>query len=195
MELLMNWLRVSARLCSRVKLVVLGVLCMAVLPGATVAAEAESMEYAVKAAFLSKFGLYVQWPDRVFSSPSSAVNLCIIGEDPFGATLDEAVSGQRIGGRAIVIRRLKTVGRESGCHILYIGGTETHPPSQIIAAVRGGSVLTVTDTREPGVMGIVNFVIKDNRVRFEIDDEAAAQNGLAISSKLLSLALNVKPRH
>ena len=171
------------------------VLCFVLTPGLAAAAEDESLEYAVKAAYLSKFGLYVEWPATAFSSPSSAINLCIVGEDPFGAMLNEVVSDQRIGGRAILIRRLKTVGRDSGCHILYIGEADTQRVTQIIEAVRGSSVLTVSDAHEPGAAtGIINFVIKADRVRFDIDDQAAAQNGLTISSKLLSLALSVKPR-
>jgi hypothetical protein len=55
-------------------------------------------------------------------------------------------------------------------------------------------VLTVTDSGAGGGAGIIDFVVRDNRVRFDINDEAAAQNGLVISSKLLNLALNVKPR-
>lgn len=163
--------------------------------GATATAHAEVEEYALKAAFLSKFGLYVEWPDPAFSSPASPVNLCVAGEDPFGEFLDKAVAGERINGRNIVIRRLKTVGRDSGCHILYIGGSDVQRVGQIIKSVRGSSVLTVSDVRgSTAGAGIIGFVIKDNRVRFDIDDEAAAQNGLVLSSKLLSLALNVKRR-
>ena len=60
--------------------------------------------------------------------------------------------------------------------------------------VHGSNVLTVSDTGGAGETGIIDFVIVNNRVRFNIDDEAAAQNGLVISSKLMSLALNVKRR-
>jgi hypothetical protein len=156
------------------------------------AAEKESLENAVKAAYLSKFGLYVEWPNAAFGSPSSALNLCIAGEDPFGTVLDTAVADQPVGGRPIAVRRLKTVGRDSGCHILYIGGADTPRTRQTIDAVRGNPVLTVSDARGAETGATINFVIKDNRVRFEIDEEVAAQNGLSISSKLLSLALNVK---
>jgi len=157
------------------------------------AAENESLESAVKAAYLSKFGLYVEWPKTAFASPSSAINLCIAGEDPFGTSLDKAVADQRIGNRPILVRRLTTVGRDSGCHILYLGGSDRLQTAQTIAAVHGSGVLSVSDTRLPAAPGaVINFVIKDNRVRFDIDEEAGLQNGLTISSKLLSLALNVK---
>jgi hypothetical protein len=200
MELLTILLEFAARFRSPARsasryLAGLAALCMALATGPAAGAENESLEYAVKAAYLSKFGLYVEWPNAAFSSPSSALNLCVAGEDPFGAALDKAVADQRIGNRAITVRRLKTVGRESGCHILYIGGSDARHAGQVIDAVRGSGVLTVSDTRgTAAARAIINFVTKDNRVRFDIDEEAAAQNGLAISSKLLDLALNVKRR-
>jgi hypothetical protein len=168
-------------------------LCTVLTAGLAAAAEKEPLEFAVKAAYLSKFGLYVEWPNTVFSSPSSAFSLCVAGEDPFGAALDKAAADQRIGGRAIVVRRLKTIGRDSGCHILYVGGSDKRQIRQLIDAVQGSHVLIVNDTANPAPAGaIINFLITDNRVRFDIDEETAVQNGLTISSKLLGLALNVK---
>ena len=153
----------------------------------------ESLEYGVKAAFLSKFGSYVEWPATAFISPTSPFNLCLTGSaDQFSSTLEKVIGGESINGRGVVIRRIKTVERNAGCHILYVGATESERSAQIIESVRGNNVLTVGDG---GSNGIIDFVITNNRVRFNIDDEAAAQNGLVISSRLLSLALNVKRRN
>jgi hypothetical protein len=169
------------------------VLCTALMAGLTAAAENEPQEFAVKAAYLSKFGLYVDWPPTAFSSATSAFTLCVAGEDPFGADLDKAAANQRIGNRALVVRRFKTVERDSGCHILYISSTDRRSIRQVLETVHGSNVLVVSDAASPAAAGaIINFVIKDNRVRFDIDEEAAARNGLTISSKLLGLALNVK---
>jgi len=175
----------------RVSQLVFSVACMAHVP----AAHAQIDAYAVKAAFLYKFGLFVEWPESAFSSPDSPVNLCIVGEDPFGKSLDAVVAGAQVNGRNVVVRRLQTVGRNPSCHILYAGGSEEQSKSQIIETVRGSNVLTVSDGRLSGAdSGIINFVIADKRIRFDIDDEAAAQNKVVISSKLLNLALNVKRR-
>lgn len=195
MELLRILGRAITRFNPRADLAALAFICIVLIPGAIATAHAQVQEYALKAAFLSKFRLYVEWPSSAFSSPTSPLNLCVAGQDPFGESLDKAVAGEGINGRNVVIRRLKTVGRDSGCHILYIGGSDAQRGAQIIEAIRGSSVLTVSDTGGSGSSaGIIDFVIKDNRVRFNIDDEAAAQNGLVISSKLLNLALNVKRR-
>lgn len=165
------------------------------LPGAgAAAAESDSLEYVVKAAYLYKLGDYIEWPATAFETPASSVNLCIVGEDPFGNNLEAAVNGQRIAGRPIVVRRLIEVDRASGCHILYVGGSDRQHVGAALEAVRGAPVLTVTDAARGEAIGIVHFVVKDKRVRFEIDDESAALHGLKVSSKLFTLALSVKPR-
>lgn len=186
--------RSRARVKSAFSSVVLAALCAALAAGTAAAADNEAGEYAVKAAYLSKFGRYVEWPGATFSSPGAALTLCIAGEDPFGSVLDKVAADESIGGRPIAVRRLKTVGRDSGCHILYVGGSDRVRTRQAVEAVRGSGVLTVSDVRGMEIGAIINFVIKDNRVRFDIDEEAALQNEIAMSSKLLSLALNVKRR-
>lgn len=165
---------------------------LALLPAASLVAA--PLEYAVKAAYLTKFGIYVAWPDATFSAPDSAIQLCIAGDDPFGAALDKTAASQRIGERPIAVRRLKTVTRDAGCHILYIGGADPAFVQQTAEAIRGSAVLTVTDAMPGEAAGIINFVIRDDRVRFEVDEAAAAQSDLVLSSKLLSLALNVKTK-
>jgi hypothetical protein len=156
----------------------------------SVAAEADTLEYQVKAAYLAKFGNYVDWPDA--AAKPSAAGLCIAGNDPFGDTLDRAVAGQSISGRPIVVKRLPTVTRGSDCQILYIGGSPAQSISQALNAVRGETVLTVTDrSAAADGGGIIQFEIKDNKVRFDVDVAAASANGLVVSSKLLNLALTV----
>jgi hypothetical protein len=157
-------------------------------------AQADAPEYAVKAAYLYKLGDYIDWPAAAFQSATSPLNLCVSGGDPFGSMLDSSVAGQKIAGRAILVRRLVVVERDSGCHVLYAGGSDRQPVAQALDAVRGSPVLTVTDSARGDAAGIVHFVVKDRRVRFDIDDEAAALNRLKVSSKLFTLALSVKPR-
>lgn len=193
MEFLTTLLRVATSLRRRIGMVLFAGFCIVTVPEAARSADGNSLEYAVKAAYLYKFGIYIEWPPATFSPSGTEINLCVAGDDPFGATLDNAVEGQRIDNRPIVIRRLKTVTRDSGCHILYLGVPDMTRANQILETVRGTPVLTVGDAGGAGG-GIITFVVKDKRVRFNVDEEEAAQNGLIISSKLLNLALTVRPR-
>lgn len=157
-------------------------------------AQAASLEYPVKAAFLYKFGSFVDWPPPAFEGPGAPVVVCVLGRDPFGAQLDQLVREARIGGRRISVRRLSRVAPDSGCHILYIGASTAQPAAEGLRAVAGAPVLTVTDEAQGGPKGAIHFVVRQNRVRFEVDEAAAARGGLQVSSKLLNLAVAVRPR-
>ena len=167
------------------------VLWMLITHGAI--AQDSSLALAVKAAFMIKFLPFVQWPETAFVGVGGPLTLCVVGRDPFGDLLDRAAAGQSAGNHPLVVRRLPIVTREnSGCQVVFAGGSPEQPVMDVLAATRGAPVLTVTDeATDPRLRGIVNFVINDSRVRFEIDAGAAAQNGLTVSSKLLSLAVRV----
>ena len=159
------------------------------------AAVLPSLEYAVKATFLYKFAPFVEWPDGSFGSASSPLVICVVGNDPVGGMIDQVALGQRIGERAIEVRHLQSVGRQSGCHILYIAQPDAPSAMQAANAVRGTPVLTVSDmARGAGAPCIVRFVVQNNKVTFDIDNAAAAESQLAISSRLLSLARSVRPK-
>jgi hypothetical protein len=156
-------------------------------------AKAATLEYAVKAAYLYKFAPFVEWPASAFASPTSPFNLCVLGEDPFGAALDQAVDGRRVGEHPAVVRRMKRVDAGSGCHILYLGASRAQTTAEALRSVQGAPVLTVADRGPASSGSIIQFVVRDNRVRFDIDAAAAAANRVAISSKLLSLSVSASP--
>jgi hypothetical protein len=169
--------------------VVLGSLC-----GWSRSSDAQSAsEYELKAAFLYKFVGFVNWPEPLQSA--SPVRLCVIGDDPFGPTLDRIVSGQTIGERPMVVERFAVALRGIGCHVAYLSGSRGQTVREAIAVLKSQPVLIVTDeSRAPADKGIIHFLVRQNRLRFEIDDLQAAENNLTLSSKLLSLATTVKAR-
>lgn len=159
-------------------------------------AQDTSLEFAVKATYLYKFAPFVQWPDDAFASPSAPLVLCVLGADRVTALVDEAAAGQTANGRPIVVQHLSRTAKDVGCHILYVAAAQRSALSLALASVRGTPVLTVADEAPRTIRGlVVNFTVSDNRVRFEIDLRAAADNGLAVSSKLLALALAVRQPH
>ncbi|MCE3257715.1 MAG: hypothetical protein K0Q64_1798 [Nitrobacter vulgaris] len=153
-------------------------------------AQSSAAEYALKAAFLYKFAPFVEWPPRVFPTSSTPLTICIAGSDPFGLLADQVMQSQEFGPRGATLRRIASVEAGGSCHVMFVGQNGGSP-----AGVRDTPVLTITDgDRGPDEKGIIHFVIRGNRVRFEIDDHAAQQSGLSISSKLLSLAESVRSR-
>ena len=164
---------------------------VALAPQGAARAQGGSIEYAVKATYLYKFAPFVEWPPAAFATTTSPFQVCILGHDPFGVSLDQAVSGQRVDEHRVVVRRLDRVDAASGCHVLYLGASATQTTAEALRAVRGSPILTVADSgRDVGA--IIKFIVKDNRVRFDIDTAAAAANHVTISSKLLAMAMSIR---
>lgn len=146
-------------------------------------------ESEVKAAFLVKFGAYIGWP------PSSGpITLCMVGRDGLGGAIDRAAQGQRLDGRPILVRRMDAVTRASGCDIAHLGGSARQSVPAALDTLKGAPILTVTDSRWSNARGMIHFQLVQNRVRFHIDDRAAGESGLTMSSKLLGLGLSVRQR-
>lgn len=157
-------------------------------------APAPAPEAVIKAKRISMFPPFVQWPEAAFESPGAAFSICILGADPFGPVIDEAVRGQKVGPHPIEVKRLAKVEKPSSCHLLYLGARGP-VAAEALAAVKEAPVLTVTDADGPDdPRGIIDFRKRGRDVRFAVDQEAARKAGLVVSSKLLSLAVTVRHR-
>jgi YfiR/HmsC-like len=160
--------------------------------GFATAAIAQPSETAVKAAFLPRFARYVTWPPAVTPRVGEAFILCVVGDDRFGQLLDEAARAQSIDGRPVTVRRVHDGTNAGGCHVAFVQGTRQQPVGQLLAAMGRRPILTVTDASSGGQRGMIHFSLQNGRVRFFIDQGAAQQRGMSISSRLLALAVGVK---
>jgi len=148
-------------------------------------------EYQVKAAFLLNFTKFIQWPDAAFEKADSALNICILGEDPFGKDLDQLIAGETVNGRKLKVARLRSAPLPKACQVLFISQSEKDVPS--ILAGLGAGVLTVGDgDRFLREGGMISFVIEDRHVRFDVNRRAAVNASLTISARMLSVARKVE---
>jgi hypothetical protein len=155
----------------------------------------DSSEYLIKAGFIYNFAKFVEWPSAAFSQPDSPIVIGVLGTDPFGNVLDRLVQDKKIGQRGFVVRRfkwgkdLKDLKDLRDCKILFVSASERAHTDEIIQLVKWLPILTVGET--PGFAergGVIRFTLEDNRVRFEVNVDAAHQADLNISSRLLTLA-------
>ena len=169
--------------------------CIIASAGNPAMAAEEPLEYQVKAAFLLNFTKFVQWPGTAFADEHSPLAICILGEDPFGNTLNDMVKGEAVNGHELVVekigQRIRQAPDTKSCHVLYVAGPEKDVPK--LLADLGPGILTVGEGQQflQGG-GIIAFVIQDRRVRFDIDQTAAAKARLTISSRLMSVARSVE---
>jgi YfiR/HmsC-like len=165
--------------------------CLAAGFGVVCKAADESLEYKVKSAFLLNFTKFVEWPAVAFEAPDSPITICILGEDPFGSTLDQIVAGEVVDNRKIAVSRIRRAPAPKACQVLFVGRPEKEAVSLLPPLEPG--VLTVGEGESfirDG--GMIAFVIENRRVRFSANQTAAESAGLKISSRLLNVAKSVK---
>jgi hypothetical protein len=156
-------------------------------------AHAQASEDAVKAAFLPKFARYIELPAAAQPAEGQPYYLCVIGRDPFGTLIDQAAASETIDGHAVAVRRFPNadIPAVTGCHLAFLAGPEQQT-THMLAAMQHQPTLTITDTRWGTPRGMIHFVVDGGRVRFHIDQAAAADRGITISSRLLALAVDVR---
>jgi len=150
-------------------------------------------EYQVKAAFLLNFGKFVEWPAQVL--PAGELDICVLGDDPFGSDLDDTLAGRTVGNRSVQARRIGDPAAARGCAIVFVSRAGAERVKAVLDSLRGAPVLLVGEQdRFANQGGMINFVEVDQKIRFEINEAAARQAGLKISSQLLKLATIVEAR-
>jgi hypothetical protein len=162
----------------------------AVLPGEAPAAQPIGLtEYEIKAGFLFNFTKFVEWPAGTYANSSAPIILGIVGENPFGNLLTEAAAGKAVNGRAVLVKQFAEGQDLRSCDILFVASTDKKHTLQILAKLKGSSVLTVGEGigfTQSG--GMIAFLVEGNRVQLEIDLQATSEARLKISAKVIAVA-------
>lgn len=150
------------------------------------AASAQSTEYDIKAVFLLNFTRFIEWPATEGTTANQPIVIGVLGDDPFGYKLDQAVRGEKVNNRPLVVKRIARLNGSVDCAALFISQSEKHRVGEILNRLNGQPVLTVSDIpqfAEAG--GMVGLVSEEGKIRLRINVEVAKAANLAISSKLL----------
>lgn len=181
----LRWLFPALLLCA--------LLC-ALRDAAAQGAPAANLEAQVKAAYLYKFGSYVEWPAATFEHPAAALNIGVVDADALANELQRIAFGRTINGRPVIVRKLRRGDPVAGLNILFVGRADAGQLAEALAAAKGLPILTVTESEDGLAIGsMINFVAVDGKLRFEVAPKAAQRGNLAISARLLAVAYKVAP--
>ena len=149
-------------------------------------------EYEIKAAYLYNFINYIDWPESAFPAPGGVLTIGIVGQNEYDAAL-ETLNGKQVKGRTLALKQISDPKELDQCQIVFINSSEKARVPELLEKLKDARVLTVSEVdgfAQQG--GIINFISEHNKVRFEINPDAARRLGLNISSELLKLAKVVK---
>jgi hypothetical protein len=154
--------------------------------GASAQAAPVAVEYQIKAVFLFNFAQFVDWPSRAFPEAQSPLVIGILGDDPFDDYLDETVRGEKVNDRPLAVQRYRRAEDIGACQVLFISRSESGRLEQVLASLKGRSILTVGDMEGFAQRGgMIGLVTENSKIRLKINVEAAKAAALTISSKLL----------
>ena len=146
----------------------------------------------LEAVYLYNFAKFVNWPPE--AAPQSApISICTLGNDDFNGALDGITSNESLQGHKIAIRHLSSINDAGTCHILFIAASEEGKLTRDLTAVKVKPILTVSSM--PAFLergGMIQFIIKDKRVRFAVNLAPATEAHLTVSSELLKVAVAVR---
>ena len=152
---------------------------------------APSNEYLLKAAFLYNFAKLTQWPDSSFNGPKAPLQLCVLGDNPFGTALG-ALAGREVAGRPIEARKISYTEEAAGCHIVFVTGPWLPELAAALEWAADRPVLTVGDAQDFAKLGgTISMKTVNDKIRFEVNLGVARRSGLRLDVRLLQLADNV----
>ena len=161
-------------------------------PASRAADNEVSLEHRVKAAFLYKIAGYVEWPEKVFPAKDTPLAIGVAGAEPLAEELARIAKDRRANDRAIRVKRVKFQEALDGLHVIFVGREHRNRVKELVPGALQRSGLVVTEWESALTQGsMVNFIIVDGRVRFEVALETAHKAGLKLSSRLLAVAHHV----
>lgn len=168
-------------------------LCVLLLSGSMQRAWAnEEAEYRIKAAFLCKFGNYVDWPEAAPALADAGFTIGVMASAGVAEAISAAASGQAVNGRPIAVRRVESNDALQGLNILFVARTHAARLAEALATLKDQPVLVVTEQDGgPPAGSMVNFVVVDDKVKFDLAPAAAERSHLRISARLLGVARNL----
>jgi hypothetical protein len=187
------WSRARGRAVSALALG-LAFALVAASPRVQADADTAAAEYRIKAAFLVKFLSFVEWPRPALEQPDAPFVIGVLGARTMADELGQAVAGRQIGGRPVQVRVLGRADAAAGLQVLFVGRGESARVPAIVAAAEGQPLLVVTESDDGlAAGGGINFVVVDDKVRFDIALRPIERAGLKISARLLAVARTVLP--
>lgn len=159
------------------------------------ASEEKSREYELKAAVLYNIIKYVDWPKEVMGSSTDPITVLVIGENPFGATLENVLQKREAHGHRIVVRYSKGLPKKLNAQVVFMKGLSKAERGKLKDLCAASSAMLIGDREGLAKEGAcLGFYLKDRRVRFEINVDALKRARLSASSELLKLARIIKEK-
>lgn len=150
-------------------------------------------EYEIKAAMLYRFAQFLDWPGNDAENATVPLIFGIVGQDPFGGSIDALLKNQKVGERSIIIQRYPQSGiSPTNCHLIFVSRSVADDTVRLLTELKTFPALTVGESEDfTRNGGHIRLYLQDNKLRFEVNMAALERSGLKMHSQVLKLATRV----
>ncbi len=146
-----------------------------------------AQSYKMHTVFIFSFTRYIQWPDAY---NGGEFEILVLGDSPIVDELKSMAQVKKVGDRAIKVTKINNVSEIRKCNILFIPTAKSLQIAEVLAKTTTQAILVVTEEQGLGAKGSnVNFVTKDGKLAFELNQSATTKQGLKVSNELSRLAI------
>ncbi|MBT1696890.1 DUF4154 domain-containing protein [Fulvivirgaceae bacterium PWU4] len=147
----------------------------------------QAQSYRMHSVYIFSFTRHVVWPDE---SSQGDFEIFVLGDSPITEELRQGTQGKKVGDRSIKITRINSVAEIRKCNILFIPAAHSAQLADVMGKVGVQPVLVITEEPGLGTKGShINFIMKDGKLAFELNQAAASKHNLKISNTLTSMAI------
>jgi hypothetical protein len=156
-------------------------------------AEPTVSETDIKAGFIYNAAKFTEWPAKAFSNENSPINLMVLGDEDFASRLATILKDKKAHGRSFQVKRITNSAEAKSAHILFVPSGETRRFAQLYETIKKSPVLTIGESGQfLDAGGMINLIIENELLQFEIHPEALESSSLVISSRVMRLAKTIK---
>ena len=151
-----------------------------------------SQEIKFKAIFIYNFTKHFEWPPN---AKTGDFVIGVVGKSQLYDKLSQMTTGKKAGNQPIVVKKFRSTKELTQCHILFISEFNSGTNSMKTALAKIGNFPTLIVTEKEGMAyknAAINFVIKNQKMQFEMNTSNISKCGLKVSKYLQNLAIIVK---
>jgi len=172
-------------------------LCLCVLTMAAMAGDKSEAEFKDFAAFISNLDSYVTWPaDRKTEGNGKYFVVAVVGDSPLAKSIKDLNKQESSTGKKIKVRMVTPDLIPANAHVVVVADSDDAQMLAVLKKLKGTGTLTVSYDARGAMVNVINEPEKDQgkvHLKYEVDPELAAADGLAMGSKFLEIAEVSKP--
>jgi hypothetical protein len=145
----------------------------------------QAQNYKQHPLFIFSFTRYIQWPEAYSQGD---FEILVLGDTPLLEELKGLAQSKKVGDRSIKVVKVNSITEIRKCNMLFVPADKSDQIAEVLQKIDTQSVLLMTEQPGLGSQSCINFILKDGRLAFELNQAALTKRNLKASNELTRIA-------